>query len=140
MRYSVKKRVLVIDDIGVILDLVAFLLQMDGYEVVTATDAATALAQMETTKPDLIFLDVMMPNMNGYEFIAQLRQRQNQHVTIPIILLTVKEHTPEEVKQLGVAGYLRKPFHRSELLTKIHELLSDPNGSTFHPNTHLPTK
>ncbi len=65
MGYQVKKRVLVIDDIGIILDLVAFLLQMDGYEVVTATDAASALAQIETTKPDLILLDVMMPKSSG---------------------------------------------------------------------------
>ncbi len=134
------KRILVIDDIGVILDLVEFLLQMEGYDVVTATDAASALAQIETTKPDLILLDIMMPTMSGYEFIEQLRQRQNHYATIPIMLLTVKEHTPEELEQLGVAGYLRKPFHQQDLLSKINEHLSDPNGSTFHTNTHLPTK
>ncbi len=136
MGYQVKKRVLVIDDIGVILDLVEFLLQTEGYDVVTATDAAYALAQIEATKPDLILLDIIMPNMNGYEFIAQLRQRQNHHATIPIMLLTMKEHTPEEVEQLGVAGYLRKPFHQKELLSKIEEFLSDtdndvPLGSSF---------
>ena len=49
-------------------------------------------------------------------------------------------HTPEELEQLGVAGYLRNPFHQRELLSKINEHLSDPNGSTFHTNTHLPTK
>jgi len=128
MGYQVKKRVLVIDDIGVILDLVAFLLQKGGYDVVTATDASSALALIEKITPDLILLDVMMPNMNGYEFIAQLRQRQNQRATIPIMLLTVKEHTPEEVEQLGAVGYLRKPFHQKELLGKIEELLSDTDN------------
>jgi len=120
------KRVLVIDDIGIILDLTEYMLQMAGYEVVTTSDALTALAQIETTAPDLILLDVMMPNMSGYEFIEQLRQR---HYGIPIILLTVKEHTPEEVQQLGVAGYLRKPFHLSDLLSKLHELLNNPHNS-----------
>ncbi len=96
--------------------------------MVTATDAASALALIEKITPDLILLDIMMPNMNGYEFIAQLRQRQNQRTAIPIMLLTVKEHTPEEVEQLGVAGYLRKPFHQKELLSKIEELLSNTDN------------
>ncbi len=80
------KRVLVIDDIAIILDLAEYMLQMAGYEVATALDAPTALAQIETTTPDLILLDVMMPHMSGYDFIEQLRQR---HIPIPIILLTV---------------------------------------------------
>ena len=126
--YQVKKRVLVIDDIGVILDLVKSLLQMGGYDVVTATDAASALVQIEKTKPDLILLDIMMPNISGYDFIIQLRQRQNHYAAIPIMLLTVWKHTPEEIKQLGVAGYLRKPFHPKELLSKIEELLSNTDN------------
>ncbi len=130
MGYQVKKRVLVIDDIAVILDLVEFLLQMGGYEVATATDAVSALAQIEKITPDLILLDIMMPDISGYEFIAQLRQHQNHYASIPIMLLTVKEHTPEEIEQLGVAGYLRKPFHQKELLSKIEELLSDTDTST----------
>lgn len=125
-----KKRVLVIDDIGVILDLVEYMLQMEGYEVVTATDAACALAQIEKITPDLILLDLMMPQMNGYEFLAQLQQRQNHYAAIPILLLTVSELTVDEVKQLGVAGYLRKPFHQKELLSKIQELLSDTDTNT----------
>jgi DNA-binding response OmpR family regulator len=122
-RYQVKKRVLVIDDIGIILDIVEYFLQMEGYEVVTAIDAVSALAQIEKITPDLIVLDIMMPHMNGYEFLAQLRQRQNHYAAIPILLLTVKELTPDEVKKLGGAGYLRKPFHQKELLSKIQELL-----------------
>jgi DNA-binding response OmpR family regulator len=120
------KRILVIDDLGIMLDLVEYMLQMAGYEVMTAGDAFTALAQIETTTPHLILLDVMMPRMSGYEFIEQLRQR---HHALPIILLTVKEHTPEDIDQLGVAGYLRKPFHQSELLSLLHKLLSDPQNS-----------
>jgi DNA-binding response OmpR family regulator len=128
MGYQGKKRVFVIDDIGVILDLVKSILQMGGYDVVTATDAASALAQIEKTKPDLILLDIMMPNISGYDFIVQLRQRQNHYAAIPIMLLTVRKHTPEEIEQLGVAGYLRKPFHPKELLSKIEELLSDTDN------------
>jgi len=111
------------------LDLVEYMLQMAGYEVMIVSDALTALAQIETISPDLILLDVMMPTMNGYQFIEELHHR---HQAIPIVLLTVKEHTPEEVEQLGVAGYLRKPFHQSELLSLLHQLLSDPQNSHAH--------
>jgi DNA-binding response OmpR family regulator len=120
------KRVLVIDDICIMLDLLEYMLHLAGYQVVTARDALTALAQIETLHPDLIVLDIMMPTMNGYEFIEQLRHR---HQAIPIVLLTVKEHTPEEVERLGVAGYLRKPFHQSELLHQVKALLGDAHKS-----------
>ena len=123
---NMAKLVLVIDDLCIMLDLVEYMLQMAGYEVITVSDALTALAQIETISPDLILLDVMMPYMSGYQFIDELRQR---HQAIPIVLLTVKEHTPQELEQLGVASYLRKPFHQSELLSLLHQLLSDPQNS-----------
>src|SRR5215472_17547376 len=107
------ERVLVIDDISLILDVVANTVHMSGYEVIAASDARAALAQIEITAPDLILLDVMMPHMSGYDFIEQLRQRGH---AIPIVLLTGKEHAPEEIEHLGVAGYLRKPFRLRELL------------------------
>jgi DNA-binding response OmpR family regulator len=122
------KQVLIIDDICAVLDLVEDILQMAGYEVVSARDAPTALVRLETTTPDLILLDVMMPHMSGYECIEQLRQR---HQAIPIVLLTVKKHTPEEIEQLGVAGYLRKPFRHQELLSMLTALLSDPHTSSI---------
>jgi CheY-like chemotaxis protein len=125
------KRVLVIDDVCIILDVIGIMLQMEGYEVVTATDVPTALERVEKTCPDLILLDMMMPNMSGYQFIQLFRQHNPQNVCIPIILLTVKLYTEDEIERLGVAGYLRKPFHRKELIDKLNELLSDPNESAF---------
>ena len=125
-----KKRVLVIDDAVGILDVVIIMLEMEGYEVVTALNAAIALARIETAAPDLILLDVALPTMSGYECIEQLRQH---HAATPIIQFTVLKHTPEEVEQLGVAGYLRKPFHRSELLHKVKELLVDPGYALPEP-------
>ncbi len=119
-----KKRVLVIDDAVGILDVVTIMLEMESYEVFTPLDASIALARIETTAPDLILLDVVLPTMSGYECIEQLRRH---HAAIPILLFTVLKYTPEEVEQLGVVGYLRKPFHRSELLHQIKELLGDPH-------------
>lgn len=122
MRCHMNKRVLVIDDSIVILELLHSMLDLEGYEVLTATDGSAAFEQLETTTPDLILLDLLMPKMSGYEFIEQVRHCRKPLVAIPIILLTARKHTPQEIEQLGVAGYLQKPFHRSELLS----LLSDP--------------
>jgi DNA-binding response OmpR family regulator len=117
------KRILVIDDTDMMLTLLEYMVHMAGYEVMTASDASLAVAQLETITPDLILLDVLMPHVSGYDFIAAVREH---HQAIPIILLTVKELTPEEVEQLGVVGYVRKPFRHSELLTLLHTLLSNP--------------
>jgi DNA-binding response OmpR family regulator len=125
-----EKAVLVIDDAVGILDVVTIMLEMEGYEVVKALDAFIVLAPIETTAPNLILLDVVLSTMSGYECIEQLRQH---HDAILILLFTVLKHTPEEVEQLGVAGYLRKPFHRSELLHKVKELLVDPGYALPEP-------
>jgi CheY-like chemotaxis protein len=120
---AMKNRVLVIDDVYIILDLVEFMLQQRGYEVFTAINGLTALERIETTKPDLILLDLYMPLMDGYEFITQLRRCHNHYQSIPIILLTTYKLTLGEIEQLGVVGHLRKPFHQTELLSKLKSVL-----------------
>jgi CheY-like chemotaxis protein len=120
-----KKRILAIDDALDILDLVQAVLQQEGYKVVAATDGHSALEQVLITEPDLILLDLSMPVMNGYEFLEQFRQRDQQNRPIPIILLTAHKLTQNEIERLGVAGYLQKPFRQKELLNKISGLLSD---------------
>ena len=120
-----KKRVLVIDDSAVILNLVQLMLELEGYEVLTATDGLVALELLESTIPDLILLDLLMPTMSGYEFIQELQQHRKHLLSIPIVLLTTKRQTQEELEQLGIAHYLQKPFRRSELLSMLSDLLSD---------------
>jgi CheY-like chemotaxis protein len=120
-----KKRVLVIDDAPNILDLVQAVLQQEGYEVITAIDGRSALEQIKITEPDLILLDLFMPVMNGYKFIEQFQQRDQQSGSIPIILLTAHKLTQDEIERLGVVGYLQKPFRQRELLKKISGLPGD---------------
>ncbi len=123
-----KKRVLVIDDSIVILDLVQLMLQHEGYEVFTAQDGLVALEQLEMTTPDLILLDLIMPRMSGYDFIQEVQQHRKHFLSIPIILLTAVQQTQDQFEQLGAAGYLQKPFRRSELLSKLSDLLSNPHS------------
>jgi len=118
-----KECILVIDDIPAVLDVVQSVLERESYEVITATDGSSALEQIKIRMPDLILLDLSMPIMNGYEFIEQFRQRYQQAESIPIILLTALKLTHNEIERLKVAGYLQKPFHRKDLLSRISELL-----------------
>ena len=119
------KRILVIDDAPDILDLVQNMLEQEGYEVIATTNGRSALEQIMTIEPDLIVLDLFMPVMDGYEFIVQLRQRDQQKGSIPIILLTAHKLAQDEIERLGVAGYFQKPFRQRELLHKINGLLSN---------------
>jgi len=122
---DMKKRILVIDDAPDILDLLQNVLEREGYEVITATDGRSALEQIMRMVPDLILLDLSMPVMNGYEFIEQFRQRDQQNWSISIILLTAHKLAQDEIERLGVVSYLQKPFRWKELLHKISGLLSN---------------
>jgi CheY-like chemotaxis protein len=124
-RQEMKKRILVIDDAPDIRDLLQTVLEQEGYEVITAPDGRSALKQIMRTEPDLILLDLFMPIMNGYEFIEQLRQRDQHNRSIPIMLLTAHKLSQQEFERLGVVSYLQKPFRQKELLKKISGLLSD---------------
>src|SRR5215467_8427081 len=113
---DMKKRILVIDDAPDILDLLQNVLEREGYEVITATDGRSALEQIMRMERDLILLDLSMPVMNGYEFIEQFRQRDQQNWSIPILLLTAHKLAQDEIERLGVVSYLQKPFRWKELL------------------------
>jgi CheY-like chemotaxis protein len=123
-----KKRILVIDDNLVILDLLQSMLQERGYEVMITTDGCSALELIKIRRPDLILLDLSMPIMSGYEFIEHFRQRYQAYGSIPIILFTAHQLPLHEIERLEVAGYLQKPFHLKELLYTISGLLSLNNA------------
>ena len=115
---------MIIDDERVNVTLVQFGLKEKGYEVITAADGAEGLAKVEQEVPDLIILDVQMPNMNGYEFMTELKSRQGFETT-PVIMLTANA-TMQDIFQLeGVKGYFVKPVHLSDLLEKVQECLGE---------------
>jgi CheY-like chemotaxis protein len=106
------------DDVD-ILSSIAELLRDEGYDVVTAANGYQALAQVRAHDPELILLDLMMPQMDGWRFLEELRE----HIPsfdAPVVLLSASPHLPHEAERLGVQAWLRKPFRLEELLQLAH--------------------
>ena len=115
------KTILVADDHANVRTLVQDYLTEHGYHVVTARDGAEALAVAQRELPDLILLDIMMPNLDGFGFMRIHRKRRN----VPIILLTARMAETDKVVglELGADDYVTKPFGMAELLARIRAVL-----------------
>jgi two-component system phosphate regulon response regulator PhoB len=122
---GVKPRILVVDDEPEAVELVEFNLKQAGYAVTTAADGAEALQKARTQKPDLIVLDVMLPEMDGFEICKTLRL-DAATAKVPIIMLTAKAAEIDRVLglELGADDYLTKPYSPRELLLRIKKILS----------------
>ena len=117
------KRILVVDDERHIVRLVEVNLQRAGYEVLTAYDGVEALEKTKADKPDMIILDVMMPRMDGFEVLKDLRANADTK-DIPVIMLTAKAQDADIFKgwSSGVDSYLTKPFNPRELLAFVQRI------------------
>ncbi|HNP71699.1 MAG TPA: response regulator transcription factor [Kouleothrix sp.] len=113
--------VLVVDDDPNIRELVRVFLRDAGFAVHEAADGLEALALLETTRPDLAILDVMMPRMDGWELCRELRA----YGDLPVLMLTAKGETAQKIKgfALGADDYLVKPFEPLELVARVQALL-----------------
>ena len=109
--------VLVVDDEQNIVNIIAFKLKKEGYEVLTAGDGEEAVEIVEKHQPDLIILDIMMPKMNGYEACRKIREKYN----IPIIMLTARAEELDKVLglEMGADDYVTKPFGTRELIARV---------------------
>jgi len=117
------KKILIADDEPDILEIISYNLKMEGYDVVTAKDGEDALQKAKLSKPDLIILDVMMPNKNGMEVCKILRSQPAFHETL-IIFLTALNDELSHVRGLeyGADDYLSKPISPKVLVTKVNSL------------------
>ncbi|MGD2058234.1 MAG: response regulator transcription factor [Anaerolineales bacterium] len=116
------KKILIVDDEAGIRDLLAPFLERAGYEIATAADGLQALEKVKSFRPDLLILDVLMPELNGREVLRQLREQENW---TPVILLTQVGDAPERAQALeeGADDYLNKPFDSNELMARIKAVL-----------------
>lgn len=126
------EKILVVDDDLDSLKLIGLMLQRNGYEVIAANAGNQALTRALNDHPDLIILDVMMPDMNGYEVSRRLRKNPSTQ-NIPIIMFTAKTLIDDKVAgfEAGADDYLTKPTHPAELASRVKAILM--RNSTQHP-------
>lgn len=115
------RKILVVDDTKNVQALLSDYLGGQDFEVLTASDGREALEVVHHTYPDLILLDIMMPNMDGYQFISHLRRESN----IPVIMITARQQEADIIRgfELGADDYITKPFRLRELLVRMRAVL-----------------
>lgn len=126
-----KQLVLVVDDEAPIVRLLRATLEADGFSVVTADRGAAALNLINTERPDLVVLDVMMPEMDGFETLRRIRS-QSQIPKVPVIMLTARTGDIDKLQgfQSGADDYVTKPFNPDELLARITAVLRRSGGDS----------
>ncbi len=119
-----KPKILLVDDEPSIIKVVGKRLEIAGFLVLSATDGQDALAKAQTTGPDLIILDLMLPKLNGYEVCTMLKG-DTRYAQIPVILFSAKAQEKDEKmgKECGANAYVTKPFKAETLLEQIRVLL-----------------
>jgi len=122
-------KLLVVEDEPNIRELLSTSLRFAGFEVHTAADGATALRLAETERPDLLVLDVMLPDMDGFAVTRRLRDQGRQ---MPVVFLTARDATDDKVTGLTVGGddYVTKPFSLEEVVARIRAVLRRTGGSS----------
>jgi phosphate regulon transcriptional regulator PhoB len=118
------KKILVADDEKDIVELVAFNLEREGFTVSRAYDGKKAWEMVNKEKPDLVILDLMMPELPGMEVCSRLR-RQESTASLPIIMLTAKSDPVDKILglEIGADDYITKPFHVRELIARVRAVL-----------------
>jgi len=120
-----KRKILIVDDEVDILHFLELVLQERGYQVTSATGGQNALALARTQRPDLVLLDIMMPQMDGWEVLRLLRVDPNTQA-IPVAMISARTDAKDRVQGLqeGALDYICKPFSLDELLTKVDSLFA----------------
>jgi len=124
-------RVLVVDDDPIILRLLQLNLELEGHEVETAADGREALDRVNALEPDLILLDVMMPEIDGFRVCEELRAHDRTR-DIPVVFLSAKAQASDIERGTAVGGdaYVTKPFDPQELVELIERLVADRRATT----------
>ena len=125
-----KPYVLAVDDEPHITELLAMGLGFNGFEVERADSGRAALAAVERRRPDLMILDIMLPDLDGFDVAKRLRQNERAGTRIPVIFLTARDTTADKVEGLRLGGddYVTKPFSIEELIERVKAVLRRTGG------------
>jgi two-component system, OmpR family, response regulator len=120
------KRVLLIEDEPNIIEAIRFILSRDGWVVETHADGATAAQAVRDKAPDLVVLDVMLPNRSGYDILTELRA-EPALAALPVLMLTARgqKKDRELAERIGASRFMTKPFSNAEMLAAVRELLEN---------------
>ncbi len=113
------KKILIVDDELAILRILSIKLKISGYDVVTACGGQEALEKIESAKPNLMLLDVIMPVVDGFEVLQKLRKISK----MPVIVLSARPENEQKALSLGANDFLAKPLDVNELVDRIEKLL-----------------
>ena len=119
-------RVLLIEDEPNIIEAIRFILSRAGWRVDTHSDGSTAIEAVEAREPDLVILDVMLPNRSGYDILNDLRQAAATE-NLPVLMLTARGQKKDRdlAEKLGASRFMTKPFSNGEVLAAVRELVPE---------------
>ncbi|HET6435212.1 MAG TPA: response regulator [Xanthomonadaceae bacterium] len=117
-------RVLIIDDSATIIAVLGKMLRQNGYEVLAAADAETGIERARAERPDLVYLDIVLPGMNGFDALRALR-RDPATKSTPVIMISGNAQATEQfyVRRIGADDFMKKPFGRGEVFARIQQLV-----------------
>lgn len=119
-----KKKILVVEDNEQNLYLATFLLEKGGYEVITARDGLEAVKKAKTDKPDLILMDIQLPEMNGYDAIREIKNiPELSHIPVVAVTSYAMAGDREKALAIGCVGYIEKPFMPESFVAEIERYL-----------------
>ena len=130
-------KILVVDDEIDIVDLICEYLADEGYDVIKAYDGIEALDQVRQAHPDLVVLDIMLPEMDGFEVCKQIRAES----AIPILMLTAKDRDVDKIVglEIGADDYIPKPFNPRELIARVKAILRRSYRQDYQPHNQSAT-
>lgn len=128
--------VLVVDDEPVLAEMVSMALRYEGWNIATASDGASAIASARAERPDVVVLDVMLPDMSGLEVLHRLRK---ENPALPVLLLTAKDAVEDRIAGLTAGGddYVTKPFSIEEVVLRLRALLRRTGVTTLDSGAQL---
>ena len=125
------KTILIADDEPYLIRSLSYVLQREGYHVESAVDGQEAMSKIETLRPDLVFLDLMLPRLDGFQICRRIKERPDLR-SIYVIILTAKGQQEDRRKglQAGADAFMTKPFSPKEIIDKLRQIL----GSSDRPS------